>query len=106
MSWCLSVTPHPVAGMRSRAARVSVFHLWPQVPAGLALAGGLARLAADRFTFVADALALVGLGLAERSDVRGDLTDQLLVGAAHLDAGGRRHGERHALGRVDLNRVA
>ena len=41
----------------------------------------LSDLAADVLAGVADALALVGLGLAQLADVRGDLADQLLVDA-------------------------
>src|SRR5690348_2892121 len=47
---------------------------------------------------VADALALVGLGLADLADVGGDLADELLVGAPHRDAGRRRHLEGHPVG--------
>ena len=52
--------------------------------------GGLAGLLADVFALVADALALVRLGLADLADVRRDLADQLLVDAAHHDPRGRR----------------
>ena len=55
---------------------------------------------------VAHALALVGLGLADRPDVGGDLADHLLVDALHHDAGRRRHLEGDAVGGVDLHRVA
>src|SRR5690242_946618 len=47
----------------------------------------LAFLAADRLVIVFDALALIGLGTAERADHRRDLTDALLVGAADRDRG-------------------
>src|SRR5690242_17576966 len=54
---------------------------------------------------VADALALVGLGLADLADVGGDLADELLVGAPHRDAGRRRDLEGHPVGGVDVDRV-
>src|SRR4051794_1232854 len=66
----------------------------------------LSDLAADVFAGVAHALALVGLGLAELADVRGDLTDQLLVDALDAEVGGVLHGERDALGGVERDRVA
>ena len=65
------------------------------------LLAGLAGLAADTFAGVAHALALVGLGLAQRADVGGDLADQLLVDARALDPGGRRDLEGDALGGLD-----
>src|SRR6185436_20264663 len=67
---------------------------------------GLAGLAADLLARVADALALVGLGLARRADGRGDLADQLLVDADDRQAGRALDLEADALGRVDLDRVA
>src|SRR5262245_54481064 len=51
---------------------------------GLLLAAdlaGLAGLAADLLACVANALALVRLGLARRADARRDLADELLVDA-------------------------
>src|SRR6188768_2829524 len=66
----------------------------------------LAGLAADSFVDVPNALALVGLGLAQRADVGGHLADQLLVDAVHLDTGGLRHHELDALGGVDHDGVA
>src|SRR5512133_3468147 len=51
---------------------------WLLLAADLA---GLAGLAADLLAGVANALALVRLGLAGRPDARGDLADQLLVDA-------------------------
>src|SRR5690242_20206034 len=57
-----------------------------------------ARLDLYKLTLVADTLAFVGLGLAERSQLGGELTDLLLVwaldddvgvvGASHREAGG------------------
>src|SRR5262245_31716178 len=65
----------------------------------------LAGLAEDALVGVADALALVGLGLADLADVGRHLADELLVGALDGDAGGRRYLERDALGGVDRDRV-
>src|SRR5713226_322317 len=50
----------------------------------------LAGLAQDALAGVADALALVGLGLADLADVGRHLADQLLVGPPDGDAGGAR----------------
>src|SRR4051794_10073234 len=47
----------------------------------------LAFLADDRLGLVLDALALIGLRRPEGADLRGDLADALLVGAADRDAG-------------------
>src|SRR5439155_6060834 len=47
----------------------------------------LSCLALDDLAGIANALALVGLGLAHRPDVGRDLTDGLLVDPAHGDAG-------------------
>src|SRR5919198_4214210 len=67
--------------------------------ASLALAGGLAGLAADALAEVADALALVRLGRPQAAYVGRELPDRLLVDAAHREAGrevlvrlGRREG--------------
>ena len=57
---------------------------WLLLAADLA---GLAGLAADLLAGVADALALVRLGLAGRADLRGDLADELLVDADDGEAG-------------------
>ena len=46
---------------------------------------------------VADALALVGLRLAPRTNVRSDLADQLLVDPVHLDPSGLRDDELDAV---------
>ena len=51
------------------------------------LLAGLAGLAQDALALVADALALVGLGLADGADVGGDLADDLLVDAVDDDLG-------------------
>src|SRR4029453_12000667 len=65
----------------------------------------LAGLAQDALVGVADALALVGLGLADLADVGRHLADELLVGTLHGDPRGSRHLERDALGGVDRHRV-
>jgi len=53
----------------------------------------LAFLAEDELALVADAFALIGLGLAPLADVRGDLTNLLLVNAFHNDFGLLRRGD-------------
>src|SRR6185503_9505760 len=76
---------------------------------GLLLAAdlaGLAGLAADLLAGVADALALVGLGLAGRADARRDLADELLVDADHGEPRRVLDLEADSGGRVDLDRVA
>src|SRR6266581_3117150 len=45
----------------------------------------LARLDLHVFAFVADAFALIRLGLADTADVAGELADQLFVRAAHVN---------------------
>src|SRR6266511_3226338 len=65
----------------------------------------LPRLAADVLVDVADALALVRLGLADLADVGRHLTDELLVGAPDDDAGRDGHLEGDPLGRLDRHRV-
>src|SRR6478672_9032140 len=62
---------------------------------GFLLLGGLAGLALHALAGVADALALVRLGLAELANVGGDLADELLVEAAHDDARRLRDLEGH-----------
>jgi hypothetical protein len=64
------------------------------------------RLAADVLARVADALALVRLGLAQLADVGRDLADLLLVDPLDGELGGRLDGERDAVGRLDQHRVA
>src|SRR5215469_13225991 len=66
----------------------------------------LAFLAADRLGLVLDALALVGLGLAEAADHRGDLADALPVGAGDGDRGRLLAGDLDVLGDRELNLVA
>src|SRR5688500_6786528 len=74
---------------RSRRSRLAAVLMSSSSLAG----GGLARLAADTLTLVADPLALVRLGLADHPDVRGRLADEHLVDAGHDDAVRCRHRE-------------
>src|SRR4051812_2106815 len=67
---------------------------------------GLAGLAADLLPGVADALALVRLGLARGPDLGRDLPDQLLVDAEDGQAGRALDLEADAFGRIDLHRMA
>src|SRR6266508_4018724 len=62
----------------------------------------LPRLAADVLVDVADALALVRLGLADLADVGRHLADELLVGAPDDDAGRDGHLEGDPLERLDV----
>src|SRR3954463_7361091 len=59
-------------------------------PALVLLARGLTRLAANDFVGVLDAFALVRIGLAERTDLGGGLSDFLLVDAGDGDVVGFR----------------
>src|SRR5690606_9337956 len=65
----------------------------------------LSDLAADLFALVAHTLGLVRVGLAQLAQVRGDLTDLLLVDTAHREPGGRLDLEGDALRRRDGDRV-
>src|SRR6266542_241281 len=67
---------------------------------------GLAGLAANELARVADALALVGLGLAGGPNARRDLPDELLVDPDHGQVGGVLQFEGDALRRLDLDRMA
>src|SRR5919112_6754991 len=66
----------------------------------------LSDLATDVLTRVANALALVRLGLAQLADLGGGLADQLLVDALDAEPGRPVHREGDALGRVERDRVA
>src|SRR6478752_5233123 len=66
---------------------------------------GLSDLATDLLARVANALALVRVGLAQLADVRRDLTDELLVDALHREAGRVLDGEADAGGSLDEDRV-
>ena len=65
----------------------------------------LPALRRTRSSGVADALALVGLGLADLADVGGDLADELLVDAPDDDAGRRGTSKVMPVGRLDGDRV-
>src|SRR6478609_3963252 len=65
----------------------------------------LSDLAADLLAGVTNTLALVGLGLAQLADVRGNLADELLVDPLHTELGGRLDGEGDAVGGVERDRV-
>src|SRR4029453_4810854 len=65
---------HPRLAAPARHCLLQGCH--PLSPGG---AGSLARLAADPFAGVLDALALVRLGRAQRADLRAHLAEQLLV---------------------------
>src|SRR4029453_8390701 len=67
--------------------------------------GGLAGLLPYVLALIPDALALVRLGLADLPDLRGDLTDQLLVDASNHDPRGRRHLELDAVRRTERDGV-
>src|SRR6266542_5048747 len=67
---------------------------------------GLAGLAADDLARIADALALVRLGLAGGPDARGDLADELLVDPDHGHPRRILELEADPLGRLDLDRMA
>src|SRR5215207_5351995 len=66
----------------------------------------LAFLAQDRLVRVADALALVGLGLAEAPDLGRNLADPLPVGAADRDRGWSLADDLHVFGDRELDVVA
>src|SRR6185437_8074383 len=66
----------------------------------------LPDLAADDLTRVANALALVRVGLAQLADVGRGLADQLLVDAGDREPRGRVDGERDAVRRRDHHGVA
>src|SRR5262245_5276110 len=89
----------------STLVSVISFYLRVSTSGVLASLRRLAGLAEHALVGVADALALVRLGLANLADVGCDLSDQLLVGPLDRDAGGRGHLERDALRRVDRYRV-
>src|SRR5687768_1816877 len=84
--------------LRRRAPRESVVI----GPSASDLAG-LAGLAEDLLAGVADALALVGFGLALRADVGRRLANELLVGPEHAKARRGLDPELDAGRRVDLH---
>src|SRR5919197_394893 len=89
---------------------VAVIPVLPRSSGGRLLLGadlaGLAGLAADLLARVANALALVRLGLARCAHARGDLADELLVDAEHGESGRVLDLEADPGGRIDLDRVA
>src|SRR5690606_6892395 len=66
----------------------------------------LSGLAADSLALVADALRLVGVGLAQAADVRGHLAHLLLVDSLDVQQGRLLHPERDALRRLHDDGVA
>src|ERR1700728_3385676 len=80
----LAVTARWRRTRRRRRSKRSSFMLLVIAPSLLLLS----LLAAERLIRVFDALALVGLGLAEATDHGGHLADALLVGAGDRDGGG------------------
>src|SRR5215212_1868301 len=110
--------PSPASRRRRRVCRfwraaprlsVAVIRWILGLSGGLLLAAdlaGLAGLPADLLAGVANALALVGLGLAGRPDSCGDLADELLVDADDGQSGRVLDLEADPLRRVDLDRVA
>src|SRR5699024_994968 len=65
----------------------------------------LSGLAAELFAFVAHALALVRVRSAQLADVRGNLTDLLLVNAGDGDLIGTLYSKADALGGFNRHRV-
>src|SRR3989304_1605995 len=86
-----------------RSAFLSIPLLLPLPAHG---AAGLARLQPDALARVADALALVRVGLPDGTDARGHLADEFLVDPGHADAVRLGHLESDALRGRDLDRVA
>src|SRR3954470_16223304 len=75
-------------------------------PASVLLACCLTRLAADHFVGVLDAFALVRIGLAQRADFGGGLSDLLLVDAGDGDVIGLRlDGDVDAFRNRETNRM-
>src|SRR3954447_5406363 len=70
------------------------------------LLAGLAGFAQDALPGVPDALALVGLGLADPADVGGNLADDFLVDAVDDDLRRHRHLEGDPLRSADADRMA
>ena len=70
------------------------------------LLGRLAGFTNDAFAHVLDALALVRLGLLERTNIGGHLANHLLVDPDHRNLRLLRYIELHAIGRFELDRMA
>ena len=79
---CRRSSSAPGVCRRTRAWRLGLRH-----PSRGSAFAALPRLLADVLALVPDALALVGLGLADLPDLGGHLADQLLVDAAHRRCG-------------------
>src|SRR5690606_39938932 len=82
----------------ARRRRAVFFCMVIYLAEAVAPLGLLGFLHDDLLAGVADALALVGLRLAERADLGRHLAHLLLVGAADQDLGLRRRGQGDALG--------
>src|SRR3972149_5251608 len=92
--WCPAPGGAPESGAAPEPSRASSSR-HPRLPC----------LAADDLIRVLDALALVGLGGADRADIGGHLADQFLVDAGDDDLGRLRHLEGDPVDRLDLHRV-
>src|SRR5438045_7441467 len=108
-------TPEPVVCKRIRSWRLWRAALRLATATGISCSlvlllaadlAGLAGLAADLLAGVANALALVRLGLAGRADPGGDLADELLVDAEDGQPGRVLDLEADPGRRIDLNGVA
>src|SRR6266550_6392005 len=95
----------PLTRLRTRRWRLTRASAVRTAIVPLLLLPGLAGLAQDALAGVADALALVGLGLADLADVGRHLADQLLVGPPDGDAGRGRNLEGDPLGGIDVDGV-
>src|SRR5258705_6882112 len=93
----------PVTRLRTRRWRLTRASALRTAIVPLLLLPGLAGLAQNALAGVTDALALVGLGLADLADVGRHLADQLLVGPPDRDSGGARDLERDPVGGVHLD---
>src|SRR3569623_2118530 len=91
--------PAPLSAVRTRRRRRANRE-------SLAILLLLPFLAEDILAAIADALALVGLGLAPAADLGGELPDLLLVDAADLDRGLIGGLGLDALGNFDLDVMA
>src|SRR5690349_622843 len=101
----------PVTRLRTRACRRSREIRRRELAVRLTamiylLLPGLPDLAADDLALVPHALALVRVGLAQATDLGGDLADQLLVDAVHDEASRGLYLEPDALRRLHRHRVA
>src|SRR6266550_1601385 len=95
----------PLTRLRTRRWRLTRASAVRTAIVPLLLLPGLAGLAQDALAGVADALALVGLGLADLADVGRHLADELLVGPPDGDTGGARDLEGDPVGGVDVDGV-